>query len=353
MVFNFGGSTQQETGSAFEREQGSSQSQRERTVQDTTNQQLTDIINSIQQSLSQTGQQSQNISDVTTEAGVSEFALPFLQNLLQGGAEAFGTPQQFFPGSTVADPSETERLAEGQLLNRLFGGTDLQKASEAETLRTLGGIQNPFLSETVQGAIRPVEESFRENVLPQLNANFIGSGRTGSGAADRATQIANRDFTRNIGDIASNIGFQSFEAERGRQQVASQFAPQLAGARTGELSQFRDIGRSRTADDQARIDEAVKRFQFGQEAPQSNAERLTQLINSITGQLGTQTQRGVATGDVTSQTQAQQTSQQVQNQVVDILRNILENEDIQSQFQRVKESDFDKLSNEIHGGFGF
>ena len=313
----------------------------------TTNQQLTDIINSIKNSLSQTGQISQTGTDLTTQAGVDEDVLPFLQRLLQGGEQAFEQPRQFFPGSTVADPSETERLAEGDLINRLFGGTDLQRASEQETLRTLGGVENPFLSETVQSAIRPVEESFRENVLPQLNANFIGSGRTGSGAADRATQTANRDFSRNIGDIASRIGFQSFEAERGRQQQASQFAPQLAGARTAELGQLRDIGRSRTGDDQRRIDEAVKRFQFGQEAPRQDAERLTDLINSITGQFGRTTQAGRTTGDVSTTTQAQETNQQVQNQVIDILKKLTEQQTLDRLTETTEESESREFSTNV------
>jgi len=327
-------------------------SERERTVSDTTNQSLQDIINSIQQSLSQTGQTSQQTSSTTTGRGVSEFALPFLQQLLATGPQAFSQPQQFFPGSTIADPSASERESENALMSRLFGGNDLQRAAEAETLRTLKGVENPFLSETVQSAIRPVEESFLESVLPNLNANFIGSGRTGSGAADRATQTANRDFTRNIGDIASNIGFRSFEAERGRQQQASQFAPLLAQNRTNELSQLRDIGRSRTADDQRRVDESVQRFRFGQEAPRANAERLTNLLTQINAQFGTQTQTGVQSGDVSTTTQQQQQNQQVQTQVIDILRNILENENIQSRSSTQSSESESERSFSVTGGYG-
>jgi len=308
-----------------------SSSNRDLTVQDTTNRTLTDILNNLQQSLSQSGQTSQQSSNITTGRNVSEQALPFLQQLLQSGPQAFSQTPQFFPGSTVANPSATETQAQNALINRLFGGNDLQQASTAETLKILNGVHNPFISDTVQAAIRPVEQSFLNNVLPNLNANFIGSNRTGSGAADRATQIANSDFTRNIGDIASNIGFQSFQNERNRQQAAAQFAPTLAQNRTNELSQLFNIGRSKTADEQQKIDEAVKRFQFGQEAPRTDAERLTNVLNAINAQFGSQTQTGQQLGNVANMAQAQTTNQQIQTQVVDILRNILENEQKQAQ----------------------
>lgn len=129
----------------------------------------------------------------------------------------------------------------------------LQQAAEGKFLTQEAG--NPFLAEQIRIAQRGSIESFNEEVLPNLFANFAGTGGVGStlSAAFAAQQA--RDLQRNLGDISSNISFNVFEAERERQRLAQEAILGFESQGLERLLQSRiTAGQQATALSQQRLD---------------------------------------------------------------------------------------------------
>jgi hypothetical protein len=151
---------------------------------------------------------------------------------LFGFAPTSGT----FPGAT--DPSRFSAPltgTEGSLLNQLgvLGGQPSPTATAGNELllKTLSGefldpASNPFLQATINAATRPLFEQFQDVTLP-FTAAGQRIGPQGSSAFDRAAAIAQRGLASAVGDVATNIAGQNFQAERGRQQEGIGLGRQL------------------------------------------------------------------------------------------------------------------------------
>ena len=104
-----------------------------------------------------------------------------------------------------------------QLLDQTMGGDFLQQG-------------NPFLEQAIQAAQRPTLQGLEEVLSRVLPGRFTQAGQfvqpQGSSPFDRAAAIATRGAADAMGDIATNMGFASHEAERGRMQEAIQLDQQ-------------------------------------------------------------------------------------------------------------------------------
>lgn len=150
---------------------------------------------------------------------------PYLKDIFGQAQQAFeATPRTPFSGEFFADPT-----ARGQTsLEDLFaaasgfaGGDEVRQLG----LDTASGMylspeSNPFLAETIDAAIRPVQERYQFDLIPQLEDAAIGGGAYGGARQDLAQQDLAESFTREAGDISSNIAFGNYSAERGRQMQA-------------------------------------------------------------------------------------------------------------------------------------
>jgi hypothetical protein len=104
-----------------------------------------------------------------------------------------------------------------QLINQTLSGQFLQQG-------------NPFLEQAIQAAQRPTLQGLEEMLSRTLPGRFTQAGQfvqpEGSSPFDRAAAIATRGAADAMGDIATNMGFASHEAERGRMQEAIQLDQQ-------------------------------------------------------------------------------------------------------------------------------
>lgn len=107
----------------------------------------------------------------------------------------------------------------------------------------LSGDINPYAEQLYGAASRPVIESFNEQTLPALTAQFAQAGQTGSPQQQAVQVDAASDLQRNLADMSSGIYGQlyeserdraqrAFEGERGRMQGAQQYG---AGLHQGNL----------------------------------------------------------------------------------------------------------------------
>lgn len=140
---------------------------------------------------------------------------------------------------------------------------------------------NPYLDQLYDTAAGRVTESFQEDVLPGIAAQFGAAGRTGSGAQALTTGRAAGDVAQELSGLAADIYAPAYEAERGRQLQAAGQLGQL-GLGADQLG----LGQARAAADL-----------YGQGLQSDIARR--QLAGDIyTGGLGRQLQAGQALGQL-------------------------------------------------------
>ncbi len=69
---------------------------------------------------------------------------------------------------------------------------------------------NPFLQATAEAAIRPLEQSFQQSILPGIRSGAIEAGQFGSSRQSIAEGIAGQELLAQQGDISSRIFSQGF-----------------------------------------------------------------------------------------------------------------------------------------------
>jgi hypothetical protein len=223
---------------------------------------------------------------------------PYLELGLRAAEQQFlQTQPQFFPGQTYVSPSQQtlDALAAQEQIARASPAT-LQAAQESY-MRGLGGLGataqgafltgNPFQQMAIQAATRPIFQQYQEQTLPGIASGYSAAGRYGSGAMERAQGRATEATGRAIGDVASNIAYSGYEAERGRQQQAitqqinaAQMAPQIYGQQFLPSQQLAQIGAAREAIAAQPLQEQMARFQFAQQAP---VQQLQGFLSSVYG----------------------------------------------------------------------
>lgn len=124
---------------------------------------------------------------------------------------------------------------QNQLINQAVssvqpGSNPLMDAASGMLTNTLNGqylnpSSNPYLSAAIQAAQLPVTQNFQRVVVPDLLSRFTAAGQqvqgAGSSAFANAAANAANDYTQNIGNIATNMAYGNYAAERGNQLTAA------------------------------------------------------------------------------------------------------------------------------------
>jgi hypothetical protein len=190
-----------------------------------------------------------------------------LEGLFKRAEEQSNTPLEYFPQSTVVPFAPQTETALGMMENRAIGGSPVLQAGQEATRAAASGEMlgpNPYFDETVQAAIRPLERSWNENVMPGINATFSGSGRYGSGAHQRAMDSAGQSFAETVGDISGGLAYQNYADERTNQMGAAALSPSMAAADYSDIAALQQVGQTREGLAGAQLQEQIDRFNFDQ-----------------------------------------------------------------------------------------
>jgi hypothetical protein len=119
--------------------------------------------------------------------------------------------------SAISVPGATSSTYQPQSLSTFLD--QINAARNAPTYNAQDA--NPLLQGAITAATRPILQDLAETLDRTLPGRFTQSGQftqpQGSSAFDRAAALATRGATQEIGDISSNLAYQSSEAERARQ----------------------------------------------------------------------------------------------------------------------------------------
>jgi len=199
----------------------------------------------------------------------------------------------YYQGQTVADMSPERAAALAAQAARARNGSPLMAAGQAELGKTLGGAYlnaNPYLQSMIDVATHGVTRNYQDTISPGIDSAFSLAGRYGSGAHVAAHDAAERNLATQLGDIAGNLGYQGYAAERNNMLNALNAAPAYAQADYGDIAQLADVGRQREAAAQALINDQIARWNFEQQQPADKLAQYAQLIRGDFGGTTTTTQ---------------------------------------------------------------
>ena len=219
------------------------------------------------------------VTETITRTAPAPFAEPFLQYGMSEALRQYQQgPYQYYPGETVVGFAPQTEQALRMQEQMALAGTPVGTAAQQYATDVLGGTflgGSPGLSEAINRALDPVQA--------RATSALAQRGRLGSGAAADV-------MTRALGDVAADIAYRDYGAERARQQQVLRMAPQLQQASYYDIGQLAGVGAAREQLAQQQLAEDIRRFQFEQQAP---AQALGQYQALVSGFPMGQTETGV------------------------------------------------------------
>lgn len=187
--------------------------------------------------------------------------------------------QGFTPygGQRYADLNPTQQLGIGMVQDRALNGSATMYGAENALNQTIAGQSNPYLDSMVNKA--------QASVLGNANAAAARSGSFGnSGIAEQAA--------RQMGDIATSMYGQAYDADANRRLNAIQMAPTFGNAAYQDANQLMNAGQIMQDQNQQNLDFNYGQFQEATNLPYKQLAAMSGVFGSNLGGTSTTTQSG-------------------------------------------------------------
>lgn len=168
---------------------------------------------------------SQN-STVKTEP--PSWAVPYLQNYMQKGADVANQPYKPYTGQTVAQLNPTQYGALDAITKRAQQGTPEQSAGRQELTGTLAGRylghqtaknpyagSNPYLTQQIDQAQGDVVRNYNNVTAPAYGGANAKSGSFGNAGLAEMENASRRDLMGQLGNISSGMRFNDYTTQQG------------------------------------------------------------------------------------------------------------------------------------------
>jgi hypothetical protein len=222
---------------------------------------------------------------ISGETEIDPAIAPYLQEALGVARNLFltGEGPQLYPGQMYVSPSE-QTLQALQQAEALVTSPQAQQLSQ-QGLEAYGGalgglqsmargdyLQSPEYQRYLESVTRPVTEQITQQILPSIASQYSAAGRYGSGAMQQATSKATELGTRALGDVTAQVAQQQqgrmLEAQTSLPNFLGQMPSVLQGALAPSTA-LAGIGGQREAIAAQPLQEAIQRFEYGQQLPYS------------------------------------------------------------------------------------
>jgi hypothetical protein len=213
-----------------------------------------------------------------------QYGLSEAQRLYSGGGP------EFYQGQTYVGPSQQTQAALSAMQNRAMQGNILtpqaqQLASQTLTGNFLGA--NPYMTAALKPGFDAATTAYQD-AINAMRSKASASGRYGTNEALMSQeQRAQGALANAMAAQAGQLGYQSYEAERGRQQQALGIAPGLAAQDYADIGQLAQVGQATEGYQQAALADAIQRFNFQQQQPYANLQSF--LSSAYGSPMGMQT----------------------------------------------------------------
>lgn len=205
-------------------------------------------------------------------SGPSPMAVPYLNDLYKAAGEALNSKQPF-TGEVLAPTSGTtstgldwikQLAAPGGMIGQ-GAGDFLNMAQATARGDFLNPASNPWLAQTAQAAISPLQKQFTDIVLPGITDQAIAQGAYGGARQDVQQNNAANQLTRATGDITATIFGNNYQQERARQMGAGDLLGTGYGLAAAPGRALVDVGGQETAITQNILNNALQKFMLGRE----------------------------------------------------------------------------------------
>lgn len=198
------------------------------------------------------------------------------------------------PGNLAAGRSST--IGGANTFAGSGAGRDVLNLGQATTRGDFVDPNSPVTRGVIDATLRPVQERFQEVVLPSIRGGAVGQGAFDNVRRNLVEKEAGQDFLNTSADVASNIIFNTTQAERQRQHEGGQVIAQSLPLLTTPGAIVANVGEAERADaDRVLQNELAKyesRFTGAQRPFNFLADALTPLLG--TGSTRTTQQPGVS-----------------------------------------------------------
>jgi hypothetical protein len=253
---------------------------------------------------------------VTTKSDPWSGQQPYLTQGFQAAQNLFnqGGPN-YYPGQSYAGPTDLQLTGIENEANLGLNGTQAQAGANGALSNVLSPswlTSNPsnsgygyFASGANLSADNPyfqhMADIVKANVLPGIQATFNNGNRLDSGLATRAA-------SEGLGDAIGNLAYNNYQQglqqqfsglqglsqnyeNAGQQQLAAMgLAPSIGNLDYQQAAALQDAGQTTQGLNQAAINDALARWNFGQQQPYGNLQNYMQNIQGNYGGTQTQTQ---------------------------------------------------------------
>lgn len=196
-------------------------------------------------------------SDTTTVQNFPEWAIPYAQDYQQFAREVASRPYEGYEGQTVAQLNPYQTGGYNAIAQRAMQGSPVSDAAATNLTATLRGDYlnegNPYLTQQIDRASGDVMRNM--DVLNARSGSFGNSG-------------IQENTARSLGDIAGNMRYQAYDAERNRQQQAIGMAPTIANQDYFDAQQLLNAGQGFQGAEQANLTDQYNRFTEARNYPQ-------------------------------------------------------------------------------------
>ena len=224
---------------------------------------------------------------------------PYLLDLY---SKAQGLPaQQFYPGQTYATPSDLTYQAEqlGELAalgpQSTIAGSIVPSLQE-QLMSPAQRFSDPLLQDALTAGLRPIQQGM-EVGLQQARRDATGAGQLGGTRQGILEAEVLKDYLTKSSDVARNLYGDVYGDILTSQGRALAFAPSAMSTLMQPSSTLANLAAQQTARAQQPITEAMRRFEFGQEAPGLALDRYANIAGgTILPGTGTVTGPGGQTG---------------------------------------------------------
>lgn len=213
-----------------------------------------------------------------------------LLNLAMPVAERFvQNPPTFFPGPTVApfSPLETEgqqaalAFAREQLPGIVGAPTQgLQFLTSGDVLRPES---NPALQAAIEAAIRPLHQTFGQQILPGIRGEAQLAGQFGGSRQGVAEGIASQALLQGVGDVSARMQSEAYQTALDNMTRALAFAPGIVGLGLLPSDVISAVGGQQRGMEQALINEQIQRHAAEQLLPFQAAQQVAGLAFGMPG----------------------------------------------------------------------
>ena len=166
-------------------------------------------------------------------------------------------------------------------------------AAGGENFMTSGQVlspsSNPALQSWINSAVQPIQQTYAENIMPQISQSAAATGNTGSSEEGIAQGLAARGEQQAIGATTANIANQGYLSGLNAMTQGLALSPAIAGEQTLPATTTSGVGDVQQAQNQAQINEMIQRYMFPQMEPAQMANELLAAGSSIPGGTNTST----------------------------------------------------------------